>query len=70
VKVALTTMKRRQLRRLPVVDQDGRPLGIISMNDVVLHASNSPKATDIPADDVLDTFKAISAHARPLAVPA
>jgi len=59
IRAALTTMKQRKVRRLPVLGNDGRPVGIVSINDIVLHTSG--KGTEIAAEDVLDAFKAIGA---------
>lgn len=39
VSAALETMKARKVRRLPVVDEQGHLRGIVSMNDILLHAS-------------------------------
>lgn len=36
---ALETMKARKVRRLPVVDEQGHLRGIVSMNDILLHAN-------------------------------
>jgi CBS domain-containing protein len=43
---ALETMKNKRVRRLPVVGGDGRLVGILSMDDVVLHAG-SGKAEEV-----------------------
>ena len=68
VRQALETMRLRKVRRLPVVDQNGRLAGIVSVHDIALEA-RSRKGVDIPAEAVLDTFIAITAPAVP-AVPA
>lgn len=60
VRVALETMRSQQVRRLPVVGQDGRLAGIISIHDLAVQA-RSGKGSALPAEDVLDTFIAISA---------
>jgi CBS domain-containing protein len=60
---ALVTMRENQLRRLPVLDDEGKLQGILSLNDVVLKADQlqDKKATGLSAD-VLETLKAICQH--------
>jgi CBS domain-containing protein len=64
VHAAMDTMKKQQVRRLPVVGQDGRLTGLISLQDIALQARPS-KGSDIRADEVLDTFIAITAASQP-----
>jgi CBS domain-containing protein len=54
VREALKTMAQRGLHRLPVVDQDGALVGILSLHDIVLRAEKD----GIP-NEVLKTMKAI-----------
>jgi CBS domain-containing protein len=68
IRAALATMKQQKVRRLPVLGNDGRPVGIVSINDIVLHTTGG-KGTDIPAEDVLEAFKAIGAPSTRVAVP-
>jgi CBS-domain-containing membrane protein len=63
VHAALNTMKERRVRRLPVLDAEGRLAGIVSMNDLVMRAECRPKA-EVSGDTFLDTLKAICAHTR------
>ena len=56
-------MRSRQIRRLPVVAQDGRLAGIISIHDIAVQA-RSGKGSAPPAEDVLHTFIAITAPSR------
>ncbi len=64
VHTALDIMKREKVRRLPVVDEDGRLQGIVAMNDFVLLAGEGKgaKAPALSYEDVVRTMKAISAH--------
>lgn len=43
VQVAIRRMQEHQLRRLPVVDSDGRLVGIVSLADLVRHGAIDPK---------------------------
>lgn len=60
VHTALKTMRKDKVRRLPVLSNDGVLKGILSLNDVVLHAQKGNKELDY--DDVVSTFKAICEH--------
>ena len=60
VHAALETMRKDKLRRLPVLNNEGVLKGILSINDVVIHAQKGNKELDY--DDVVRTFKAICEH--------
>jgi CBS domain-containing protein len=60
VRTALKTMRKDRVRRLLVLTDDGVLKGILSLNDVVLHAQKGNKELDY--DDVVSTFKAICEH--------
>lgn len=47
---ALSTMREHRVRRLPVIDAKGKPIGMLSMNDLVLHAQ---PATGMNLDQLL-----------------
>jgi CBS domain-containing protein len=57
---ALKTMQQHRVRRLPVINDEGRLQGVLSMNDVVLEAKESK--TGITYADVVTTMKAICGH--------
>jgi CBS domain-containing protein len=61
VHAALATMKARRVRRLPVRGADGRLVGIVSMNDLLLAAGDRQAFS---SDEIVDTFQAICAHER------
>jgi predicted transcriptional regulator len=62
VKTALAKMRDNQIRRLPVIDAEGRLEGILSINDLIRHSkADSHELSD---QDVLTAMKAIcSDHA-------
>jgi CBS domain-containing protein len=63
VRVALRTMRKHKVRRLPVVDREQRLAGIVSINDLAINAS--PSLPDsVPAQEFLETFQAICAHEK------
>ena len=71
VRVALETMRTRRVRRLPVMDAEQRLRGLVSLNDVVLHAKPSGgRATPaLSANDVLSTLQGICGHPVPARRP-
>jgi CBS domain-containing protein len=68
VKSALTTMRDKKVRRLPVVAADGKLQGVLSMNDVVLKAEETKdkNAPELSYSDVVDTYKSICQHRLPM----
>ncbi|MCI0338782.1 MAG: BON domain-containing protein [Acidobacteria bacterium] len=61
---ALATMQLHQVRRLPVIGDDGSLQGILSLDDVVLHAKKTKGKTPpgISYGKAMDTLKAICVH--------
>lgn len=64
IKDALETMQSAQLRRLPVVDDEGTLHGILSINDVVLHSAKGRSKKHVSHRDVIATLKVLSEHRR------
>jgi len=60
---ALKAMQEHKIRRLPVVNAEGELEGILSLNDVVLHAK--AKGDSIAYGDVVKTYQAICQHPVP-----
>lgn len=61
---ALETMQEHKVRRLLVIDAEGRLAGVLSMNDVTLHAEEEAgrKAPQLSFSDVMKTYKVLCAH--------
>ena len=64
---ALKTMKRRQLRRLPVVNKEGVLVGILSLADLISGVGKGKDA--VPRKKLLAALKEIS-HLRPITLHA
>jgi CBS domain-containing protein len=66
IKSALHTMRREKVRRLPVINYDGKLAGILSLNDIVLRAGEARTgwAPEITQEEVVSTFKAICEHPK------
>jgi CBS domain-containing protein len=63
---AASLMRAHRVRRLPVVDAANRPLGLLSLDDLV-HASRQPILDPTPgltADEIDDTMHAVSGRSR------
>jgi len=60
---ALRIFEQARVRRLPVVDEDKKLLGILSLSDIVVLAREGldKKATDVSSADLAHTFKVICA---------
>jgi CBS-domain-containing membrane protein len=58
---ALKTMRQHQIRRVPVVGEDGKLAGILCLDEIVLHAEKATSA-GISYEDVVNTMKAICEH--------
>jgi len=68
VRETLEMLKERRVRRLPVVDEQDRLVGVISMNDLVMRAE-CRRGAEVSGEEFLDAMKAICAH-TPAAVVA
>jgi CBS domain-containing protein len=61
---ALKIMQNNKVRRLPVVSDDGKLQGILSLNDIILQAveGKGKGAVDIPYENIVNTFRSICEH--------
>ena len=57
---AMDVMRRARVRRLPVVNQEGKLEGILTLNDIVRATALNHGA--IAHEEVLNTIKAVSEH--------
>lgn len=60
VRVAMRTMRKHRVRRVPVVDHEQRLAGILSINDLAINASR--QSDGVPVQELLETFQAICSH--------
>jgi CBS domain-containing protein len=59
---ALRIMAKQQVNRLPVVDDNGALAGILSLNDVVLHAEHRKNGVGVSYEDVVNALRAVCRH--------
>jgi CBS domain-containing protein len=54
-------MKTHRVRRIPVIDEQGHAVGIVSINDIVRESARElkKKARDVPTEDVVTTLASI-----------
>jgi CBS domain-containing protein len=66
-KVAMHRMGEHQVRRLPVVDKEGRLMGVLSLNDLALAAERNTRRDDesVSFGDVMGVLRAVSTHRLP-----
>lgn len=72
IHVALQTMAKNRVRRLPVVNEDGVLEGILSMDNVVLHteAAGWGRPAELSQEDVIKTLRQIYGPQLPQVVEA
>jgi CBS domain-containing protein len=63
ISLALRTMVSQNIRRLPVVNDDGKPVGILSIDDFLLHTE--PGTAGILSLEALEALKAILTDRQP-----
>ncbi len=70
VHMALQTMREGHVRRLPVVDREGKLAGVVSMDDILLHAEpnsfgNEP---ELSANEVVRAYRTIMKKDLPVSM--
>src|SRR5690242_20635250 len=70
IHVALLTMREGKVRRLPVIDSEGKAVGVLSMDDVLLRAepSGSGKIVELSTDEVVRSYRVINQRELPQVV--
>ena len=64
IEAAERLMRRHQVRRLPVVDAEGRPVGMLTIADLARNAYGGRSDGDLAAETVLTTLAAIATPHR------
>jgi CBS domain-containing protein len=59
VETAQQLMREGQVRRIPVIDNDGRPVGMLTVNDVARAAAQNRRAGD--DREVIETVTTVTA---------
>lgn len=67
IHIALQTMKEARVRRLVVVDAENGLCGVLSMDDILLHAEPSrlDREPELSADEVVRTCQNIMRKEKP-----
>jgi len=70
IHVALLTMREGKVRRLPVIDSDGKVVGVLSMDDVLLRAepSGSGRIVELSTDEVVRSYRVINQRQLPAVI--
>jgi CBS domain-containing protein len=71
IHTALKVMEKGRVRRLPVVNREGKLMGILSMDDIVLAAEVrvGPKIPELACEEVVEAYREIRTRPFPV-VPA
>jgi predicted transcriptional regulator len=62
IHAALRTLRQHQIRRMPVIGPNGKLVGILCLDEIVLHVQKTEGKTGISYEDVVNTLKAICEH--------
>lgn len=64
IRDALSIMREKRVRRLPVIDAKGKLSGVLSLNDVAIKAREIGNPAELSAEDVEQTLEAICRHRK------
>jgi len=70
IHIALQSMRDGHVRRLPVLNEDGKLAGVVSMDDILLHAEPSTfgNEPELSANEVVRTYRWIMRKDLPVKV--
>lgn len=68
VEAAFAEMRERQIRRMPVLDEDGRLLGVVTLSDLARFIE-SPEQVEATLRDISEPHRSRQAPAQPPASP-
>lgn len=64
LRTAMRRMAEAQIRRIPVISSGGQLEGLLSINDIILHAK--ARGNGLSYADVMETLKSICTHREPV----
>jgi CBS domain-containing protein len=61
-------MKEHQVRRVPVIDEQGHPMGMISINDIARESTRESKTEgpSVRTDDIVSTLASVCLPRQPV----
>jgi CBS domain-containing protein len=59
-------MCRHRVRRIPIIDDDGRPVGIVSLGDLVRASQGNPRRASMYSHDITPTLAIICERRTPM----
>jgi CBS domain-containing protein len=65
VREALRVMARNEVRRLPVVDEEDRLQGILSIDDLICHAAQDGDSRQLPHAELIEAFCRVTQSYQP-----
>src|ERR1700674_1343326 len=65
---ALNTMASKQVRRLPVVNDEGVPQGVLSMDDIITHGDLNKweGCCELSSEEIIRSLKMLDGHKFPV----